>query len=278
MYLIPAVLASAAVTLVLKAAGSSGNRYGVLLGNYLTCLCLALVSAIRAGVMPEPVTVLCGLIGGVLFVAGLVMMQKSIEVNGASLTGAFSKLGLLVPLALSILVFHEKLTWLRFAGILLSCAAMVLIHSRPDSGPSGKISTLLLMGALLGCGSGDAMAKIFEETGSPSQAPAYFLILFACASVITAVLGAMEQSRTKKPVTVKNLASGILVGIPNYFSASLLLGALNYLPALLVYPVCSAGSLVMILLLSRLFFKEELTRRAAAGIVMIIAALVLLNI
>ena len=130
IYLILAVAASSAVTLVLRAAGSSqGNRYGVLLGNYLTCVVLALIQTLRSPVLPGPVTVLCGVIGGVLFVVGLVMMQRSIEVNGASLTGAFSKLGLLVPLALSIAVFREPVSAVRLAGILLACAAILVIHS-----------------------------------------------------------------------------------------------------------------------------------------------------
>ena len=37
-------------------------------------------------------------IGGFLFVAGLVLMQTSVAANGAALTAAFSKLGLIVPL------------------------------------------------------------------------------------------------------------------------------------------------------------------------------------
>jgi multidrug transporter EmrE-like cation transporter len=72
--------------------------------------------------------------------------------------------------------------------------------------------------------------------------------------------------------------SGILVGIPNYASAYLLLGALKRLPALLVYPAVSAGTLLVILVLSSILFQEQLTRRMLGGVCMILAALVLLNL
>ena len=135
LYLILAIAASAAVTLVLRAVGNgSGNRYGVLLGNYLTCVVLALVQCLRNPAPIQGVTVFCGLCGGILFVLGLVMMQRSIQVNGASLTGAFSKLGLLVPLAVSVLIFRESVSWIRLAGIVTAVAAILVIHS--DS--SGK--------------------------------------------------------------------------------------------------------------------------------------------
>ena len=279
IYIILAVAASAAVTLVMKAAGNGkGNRYGILLGNYLTCVFLALIQRRPAGLRPDSVTVLCGIIGGILFVAGLVMMQKSIPANGASLTAAFSKLGLLVPLLLSVAVFHERLTLTRTAGILLAMAAILVIHSAPSEPSSGKISTPLLAGVLLGCGSGDAMAKVFEEIGEPAQESLYFLILFAAASLITYGLSVPETKRTGLRIRKEDLLAGVAVGIPNYYSAAMLLKALDRLPAILAYPVCSAGSLVLIILLSGLLFRERLRSRTLKGILMILAALVLLNL
>ena len=279
LYLILAIAASAAVTLVLRAVGNgAGNRYGVLLGNYLTCVVLALMQCLRNPSPVQGVTVLCGICGGVLFVLGLVMMQRSIQVNGASLTGAFSKLGLLVPLALSVLIFRESVSWIRLAGIVTAVAAILVIHSDSSPAKAHRVSTPLLLGTLLGCGSGDAMAKIFEEIGSPTQEPLYFLILFLCASLITFGLSGMERTKTGAAVTARDILGGILVGIPNYASAYLLLGALKRLPALLVYPAVSAGTLLVILILSSVLFQEQLTRRMLGGVCMILMALVLLNL
>ena len=74
------------------------------------------------------------------------------------------------------------------------------------------------------------------------------------------------------------MASGITVGLPNYFSSFMLLRALVTLPALLVYPVFSTGSIVVVMLVSTLLLKERITRRQLLGIALILAALVLLNL
>jgi multidrug transporter EmrE-like cation transporter len=56
-----------------------------------------------------------------------------------------------------------------------------------------------------------------------------------------------------------------------------LLLALGELPAVLVYPVCSVGTIVAITVVGILFFKEKLSAKKISALVMIMAALALLN-
>ena len=71
---------------------------------------------------------------------------------------------------------------------------------------------------------------------------------------------------------------GILGGVPNYFSSFLLLRSLISLPAFLVYPLFSTGTILAVIAFSVPVFHERLTRRQVVGIVMILIALALLNI
>ena len=112
VYLIIAVLSSASMAIVLKIfRKQKGNRYGIILGNYLTCVLLSflLMPEKQALLSPDAITLLCGIVAGLLFVAGLVSMQSSIAVNGAILTSAFSKLGLIVPLLISTIFFGDRI-------------------------------------------------------------------------------------------------------------------------------------------------------------------------
>ncbi|MBR6224617.1 MAG: hypothetical protein IKR02_02695, partial [Firmicutes bacterium] len=87
LYLLLAVISSASITLVFKALGSlGGNRFGVIIGNYLTCILISLVMTGGPAAIADaaPVTYLCGAIGGILFVLGLVFMQSSVAANGAT--------------------------------------------------------------------------------------------------------------------------------------------------------------------------------------------------
>lgn len=264
---------------------TAGNRYGIIIGNYLTCV---IISAITLVIQSKPfrassVTGLCGVAGGVLFVAGLVGMQSSVQKNGAILTSAFSKLGLIIPLLVSVLFFGEAVRLIQIPGILMVLAAFFLISfdsgkTETEAKETQHVYPLLLLAVLFFCGGGDAMAKVFDEVGESDQNGMYFLILFSVAAFLTLILFLIEKKKTGKRLVWKEFAAGILVGIPNYFSSMFLLLSLNGLPAFVVYPAFSAGTLVLVTLIATLIFRERPGMKTWIGIGLIAAALILLSI
>lgn len=282
-YLIFAILSSASIALVLKLfRAQKGNRYGILLGNYLTCVLIALLTMPDRGkILHGSATTLCfGAIAGVFFVAALVLMQSSIKVNGATLTTAFTKLGLIVTLILSFAWFRERPGTLQLIGIGLVLGALAVMYfggNRSAGAREGK-GVILLILTMLGGGFGDSMAKVFERYGKASESVLYFFWLFCTACVITAVLALITYQRTKKRILVMELLAGCVVGVPNYYSSYLLLRALRQLPSYLVYTVFSTGTILVVMLFSLIFFKERLLRRQLIGVFLIFAALAFLNL
>ena len=70
---------------------------------------------------------------------------------------------------------------------------------------------------------------------------------------------------------------GLLVGIPNFFSAKFLLMSLRHLPAVIAYPTFSVGTILAVTLAGICFFKERLRKLQWIALTIILAALVLLN-
>ena len=108
IFLIFAIISSAAMSLALKFfRDQRGNRFGILLGNYVMCVVISFITLPDKGLVirGERFTFLFGIFTGVLFMLGLYMMQTCAALNGAILTATFSKLGLLVPLTISIALF-----------------------------------------------------------------------------------------------------------------------------------------------------------------------------
>ena len=279
MYLALAIASSAAMTLFLKGFRADGtNRYAIILGNYFTCVILGffLLKEKASVLHPAPSTLLFGALCGILFVFTLVMMQFSIEKNGAILSSAFSKLGLIIPLIMSIAFFGEKPKIVQYIGIAVVLAAVLIINGKKKEGQ--QVHPLLLILVLLGGGFADGMAKIFNQFGDLSQDDLYILTVFFTAGVITLVLLFLEYRKTGKTGRLKDYLAGILVGIPNYFSASLLLRSLSTVPAFIAYTVFSVGTILFITLVSMLVFKEKPTKYQWIGIALIVAALVLLNL
>ena len=74
------------------------------------------------------------------------------------------------------------------------------------------------------------------------------------------------------------LIFGVLVGIPNFFSAKFLLMALGHLPEVIVYPTFSVATILAVTLAGICLFKERLRRSQWLSLTVILAALVLLNV
>ena len=280
-YLLLAILSSAAMALLLRLFGEpKGNRYGLIFGNYLACSLIALLmkpGGVRL-LSCSRSTLLFGLAGGLLFFAGFRCTQASIRTNGVTLSTAFSKLGLLVTLGVSFFLFGEQPTLMQWLGIALVLIAIVLIHGlRGDTAHAPSSFPLLLL-TLLAVGSADSMVKVFEGFGTAGEDTLFFLWLFFTACLLTGLLVLFERRRSGQRLSLRDMAGGALVAIPNYYCSYFLLFALQRLPAFLVYTAFSTGTILLVMLLGMLFFHERIAKRQLGGVGVILAALVLLNL
>ena len=66
--------------------------------------------------------------------------------------------------------------------------------------------------------------------------------------------------------------------MPNDLSSLLLLKAVTKLPAYVVYPCYRVGAVLVVCVVSILFFKDRLTKHQAFVCGVILAALILLNV
>ena len=285
IYLAFAILSSSCMAIALKIFHTQqGNRYGIILGNYIICIFLSWFMLPDHSLVFHwnKETLLCGILGGFFFVLGLVLIQRSIEKNGAILSTAFSKLGIMIPTLLSVLIFGERPSVRQTVGIMLAATALIYIYSRDEGSETlpqvRSFSPILLILVMLGNGGGDFLAKIFERIGDRSQDTLYFFILFVTAALLTAILILHEYQKTGKKVLLRDFLAGGFVGIPNYFSSIFLLAALVKLPAVMVYPGFSIGTILLVAMFSSAVLHERLTKRSKAGLLMIMIALILLNL
>lgn len=271
--LLLAILSSALVSVAMRISGSKvKNNIAMLMVNYILCAVLAW-SYTGPGGVGMPFALGLGLGNGVLYLAGFVLLQYNIRRNGVVLSSTFIKLGLLVSMVVSVAFFGERPGGLQWLGFGLALAAIVLMNFRPGEGKAGSAGFLLLL--LLAGGGGDAMSKVFEELGNPALSGHFLFFTFATAFVLCALW--IVLGKAEKPGKWE-IVFGLLVGIPNFFSAKFLLGALNNIAAVIVYPVYSVATILTVTLAGVLLFREKLEGRQWLALGIILLALVLLNV
>lgn len=277
-YLFLAILSSALIAVIMRlSSGKVHANLSMLAANYLVCLLLAAAFG-KFQVFPVaqpgfPMTVIMGVVNGVLYLLGFVLLQYNTRKNGVVLSSVFIKLGLLVPMVLSVFLFREIPTWVQTVGFILAVAAIVLINYEKGAGGKhgGKLFLLLM---LLAGGAGDAMSKVFSVYGAQSLGDAFLFYTFLSALMLC-VLAAAARKERPHPAA---LLFGFVVGIPNFFSARFLLLALGRLPAVIVYPTYSVATLLLVTLAGVAAFRERLKKKQWIALIIILAALVLLNI
>ena len=269
------ILSSALVSVIMRLSGSRvKNNLGMLTMNYIVCSLLAALFC-DVGQLGGPglsVAASLGGINGVLYLAGFILMQINIRHNGVVLSSIFQKLGLLVPILISVCVYREMPSILQGTGFLLAVAAIILMNYQKDSASAGF--KLGLFGMLLACGMAESMSKIFKEVGSARMEPQFLLFTFVSAMVLCFLFMIAKKQR----IGLAELLFGTLIAIPNFFSSKFLLGALERISAVIVFPVFSVGTSLVVTLAGVLLFRERITKRQWAAIGIILVALVLLNI
>lgn len=276
VYLLLAIVSSALISVIMRlSADKVKGNLSMLATNYVICM---LLSAVYAGGNVLPVkaegfsaALGLGVLGGILFLAAFVLMQRSTIKNGVVLSSLYMKLGLLVPMVLSVAAFGEMPAAVQIVGFCLAVGAIVLMNA--GEGKRGGLKAGLLLLLLVG-GGADAMAKLYEEFGPAELNGQYLFYVFFVALVLCAVLVILKKERPGK----NELLYGALIGIPNFFSSRFLLGALGQIPAVVVYPTFSVATILLVTLTGVAAFKERLTAKQWIGLGVILVALVLLNI
>ena len=256
------------------------------MASYALCAALAVgfmdksAPQLLLGTHDQHLTVILGIITGAFFLGGFLFLKYNMKYNGIVLSSTFIKLGVLIPTIMAIVVFGEVLSVLQIVGIAIAIAAIIIINFEKEpegadclgESKTGNKKILLLVLLLLG-GLGDSMSNIFEKLGPDSGKDGFLLLTFFTAFVITIAIVILG----KKKLCKADILFGLLVGVPNYFSARFLLASLGSLEAVIVYPTYSVGTMVVVTIVGVIAFREKISKQKGLALGLIAVAIALLN-
>ena len=278
IYLILAILCSAGVSIFMRASEKyCQGHYGILLMNYVVCVLAGLILTGRGLTQTDgkgmPVTIVFGVVTGLLYCGSFILLQWNVRKNGVILSSTFMKLGVIVPAVLAVVWFGERPGWNQGLGFILAITAILMIHLEKGKIRTEKAYTIGLLLLLLGGGLGDSMAKFYDVYGNPGLGSFFLMLSFLVSGIISGIL----VFRSREKITKYEVLFGVLIGIPNYFSARFLLWALADIPAAITYPTYSIAAMALIGAAGVLMFREKLTKRQWGAYLLVILAVGLLN-
>lgn len=283
-YLFLAIICSSSIALTFKHTENLNlNRNNITSYNYITASIISLFFLINALTTTElkvnsianshfnfSFVLILGIITGYLFYYSFILYQKNIKLHGSSLTGMFIKLGILIPMIISIIFWKEYPTLIQSIAIFIALFAIVIVNYKP--GTKIQLKTNLVILFFVG-GFAEFSNKIFQKYAITQLKPLFLLTVF-----LFAFLFSFRKFNHTEKIRKKELFFGIIVGVFNLFSSFFLIKSLDFVKTSLAFALFSSLSMTLILIGSKLIYDEQLKKKNVFAIVITIFSLFLINI
>lgn len=289
IYLIGSIILSSYLTLSFKVVERLGlNNFQVIVFNYITCVITgSFVNGhfpINTETVSQPwFTWAC--IMGATFIILFNIIGFTTQRLGVAVASVANKLSLVIPFIFSIILYNEKATALKIAGVVMALVSVLFTcwpSKQQQSTHSKKISLWIsLVPAILFLGSGllDTMIKYVEQGFiNENNNNEYLITAFAAAGTIGLLVLISAFITGKQQFSSIALLMGIAIGIPNYFSIWCLMQVLKDYSSnsSAIIPINNMGIVLFSTLVAGWIFKERLSKLNWTGVLLAIAAIALI--
>jgi drug/metabolite transporter (DMT)-like permease len=266
LFLALALLSSVSIALLLKVfEQKQRNRTVIVASNYIAAGTLGYLLAHETR-FTSPVLAF-GAVVGLGFFIGFILLFLAVRKKGIASTVTIGRLSLAIPVGLSICLWGEKPLLTDIISLLL-----IFFIILAWEGKIGKISPLLLT-IFLVFGLLDSAMKFFKLEFPAMDDSSFLIIVFYSAMVWgwSYILASRQRPR------LRDIAWGLVLGIPNFFSSYFLLKALGLIPAYVVFPFINIGIIILSALAGYVLFKEKFSGKRIFLIILGLIAVFILS-
>lgn len=217
---------------------------------------------------------------GMLFIFIFNLMAQTSQTLGVSVASVATKMSLVIPVFLGVLLYGETLGALKILGVAIALAAVFFASLRP--GQQRLQVRALYLPALVFLGSGiiDGSLKYLEETRVPDREfPLFSASIFLSAALSGILFVGLRRGKPTPGLQPKDVLGGVALGIPNFFSVFFLLRALQYpgLNSASLFTLNNVCIVMVTTLLGIVLFRERLSGRNWLGVGLAVVSIVLVG-
>jgi drug/metabolite transporter (DMT)-like permease len=212
---------------------------------------------------------------GSMFIGVFYLMALSSQRAGLSVTSVATKMSLVIPLLAGIFLYDETLSATQWAGVVIAIPAILLTMYTGEKTVLQKI--YLPVSIFIFSGIIDTVVAYSQNQLVPSSDFAIFSALLFFIAASWGIIFYLIFIRSK--IEFKNIAGGILLGIPNFFSIYCLLQAMQTqtLSTGATVAANNIGVVAFSALAGIFFMGEKSGIKNLAGILLAIASIALIS-
>ena len=216
---------------------------------------------------------------GVAFYIVFRLMGMTAQQNGMAVASVATKMSVVIPVMIGVLLLGESLGVLKLLGVLAGLVAVVLVAINSDESLAavdreGRWHLPILV--FFSTGLIDASFKLFQVWGlSDSQFLPFIVSVFAFAFLSSLVHHVFSQ---EKRINRSSLLFGAGLGIANFGTVFFIMKALA-IPgweSSIVFPLNHFAVVAVSVLAGLVLFREKLSKRILAGLLLAAMSIVFL--
>lgn len=205
----------------------------------------------------------------------------AIACGSLSLTSLITSYSLIIPTLYGMFFLNEEISSFLIVGLLLLMISLFLINFVKGNATGEKISLKWLFYvtvAFFGNGICSAAQKV-QQVDFDGKYKAEFMVI-ALIIVVTAlvILAFFTEKKDVVPAIKKGIVPIVICGAANGVANLLVMILSTRTSASVMYPLVSAGSIILTYFISRFWYKEKLTRLQNIGFALGVASVIFLNL
>ncbi|HXG50048.1 MAG TPA: hypothetical protein VNN77_01405 [candidate division Zixibacteria bacterium] len=286
IYLLLAIFGSGVIPVVFRAFGAwRVNLFWAIPANYLTCVFIGNLWAGDSLSLSSLVTqawIGLAAIQGLLLAVNFYLLAYTAQRAGAAIASLASRLSVAVPSLLAFVLYGDRLTPGKAAGLGAALLALYLCTApeKSEKGSAAALFGLLPFLVFLTFGCYFSILKHLQvHYLRPPAYHAYVMSGFVAAFAASVAIGSFRGLLSAADFRLRHAAAGISLGAINYLAVYALLRvlALEGWESSQIFPIYSVGVVAVSAALAAAIFRERLSRRKSAGLAAGLVAVALLN-
>lgn len=219
------------------------------------------------------------LILGIMFISMFYTIGYTTKIKGITITTIASKMSVIIPIVVSVILYNEKLNSLQFIGIVIALLSIFLIIYKPEVTLKNNKGIYLPIIVFIGTGIIDSYVKFTEQKFlSTNDTIPFTSVVFFISTIIGISMIILKKS-IKELFPLKTVILGISLGLLNFGSLYFLIRSFQseFTESSIIFGLNNLGIVALSVIIAVLFFREKLNFLNILGIILSLSAIILLT-
>ena len=279
IFLIAIILGVSGQNIVKKPYTQKMGGNGVYFFNAIISAAALLFFAVTATKLDFDISFIPYSIGfAVSYAIATVFLVLAIAYGSLSLTSLFFSYSLMIPTLYGLVFLKDDISVVFILGLALLVVSLFLVNKNDKKAKFSFKWIICVILAFLGNGMCTVVQNMQQVAFDGAYKNEFMIVALAIVALVMSIMSLIKERKAMKVYAKAGwhwaLICGLLNGMVNLFVMILS----RSMPVSVMFPLISAGGLVVTYLVSRFVYKESLTKLQFVGFILGLAAVVFLNI